>query len=327
MDERPSFSYNIYVLGLSDVSKAGRRRYVSAMEKLTGRPRSEFEEELPSPVLPVFQSLDRDRARKISDSLGDSGVLVEIRPVDLPPSTENQELEPGTRYCPACNSVELAMAVECSHCGVVFQKYEREQMLKLQKEHTLEQAMIKAMQVREEWVHRATKYLESKPLSKESVEEFSPTLMADEVPFLRLHSAEGPLLLTSRRFLHLNAEKKFLSIPFEMINDVDFGGGALQIKKSKYRIQLIFHTPLPISPEETSAKMAWNLDKESFFYKEVVMEWGYSRNFRCGSCGERDLQYRTEGRKVFCRCMHCATDHEIDLTECIAIPKIAELNA
>ncbi|MCU0856683.1 MAG: hypothetical protein MUF63_18000, partial [Rhodobacteraceae bacterium] len=72
------------------------------------------------------------------------------------------------------------------------------------------------------------------------------------------------------------------------------------------------------------AKMAWHLDKDSMFFKEVVMDWGYARNFICGSCGERDLQYRTENRKVFFRCMHCATDHDVDLVECIAVPRISE---
>ncbi len=71
-------------------------------------------------------------------------------------------------------------------------------------------------------------------------------------------------------------------------------------------------------------KMSWILDKESSFNKEVVMDWGYARNFICGSCGERDLDFRTDGTKVHCRCMHCATDHEVDLAECVAVPLLSE---
>jgi hypothetical protein len=228
------------------------------------------------------------------------------------------------RHCPACYAVQPAMAIECGRCGVVFKKYEREQLLKMQREHTLEQAMIKAMQVREEGLQRANKYIATKPLSPDAITDFSPVLMKDEVPFLRLDSSEGPLLLTSRRFLAMSTEGEFASIPFEMISEVDFGGGPIQTKKSKNRLQLVFHTPLPLPPDETVSKMAWHLDKESSYYKEVVMEWGYARNFICGSCGERELDYRTEGRKAYCRCMHCATDHDIDLTECIAVPRISE---
>lgn len=322
MDE--FFSYDIYVIGLKDASKAGRQRFTATMEKLTARPRVEFEESFPSPILPVFRALDRERAQKTSDSLASSGILIEIRPTDKPPADPEAELEPGTRQCPACNAVQPAMAIECGRCGVVFKKYEREQLLKMQREHTLEQAMIKAMQVREEWLQRANKYLETKPLAKDAVKDFSPVLMKDEVPFLRLEASEGPLLLTSRRFLARSTEGKFVSIPFEMISEVDFGGGPIQTKKSKTRLQFVFHTPLPMPPDETVSKMGWHLDKESSYYKEVVMDWGYARNFICGSCGERELDYRTEGRKAYCRCMHCATDHDIDLTECIAVPRVAE---
>jgi hypothetical protein len=317
------FSYDIYVLGLKDPSAGGRHRFASAMERLTGRPSDEFEDHFPSPNLPMFQAMDLESARNAVDALGEVGILVEIRPTDKPPMTQVHE-RVATRECPACNHIQSAVAEECERCGVVFKKYEREQLLKMQKDHTLEQAMIKAMQVREEWLQRANKYLESKPLNQDSVKDFKLMLVQDELPFLRLESAEGPLLLTSRRILAKDTVGKFVSIPYEMVKEVDFGGGPIQTKKSKARLQLIFHSPLPVPPDETFAKMAWHLDKESMFNKEVVMDWGYARNFICGSCGERDLDYRTEGRKVNCRCMHCATDHEIDLAECIAVPKISE---
>jgi hypothetical protein len=234
------------------------------------------------------------------------------------------ELEEGRRACPACDAVQPSTNIECMRCGVVFAKFEREQLLKMQKDHTLEQAMIKAMQIREEWLQRAQKFLETKPLPPEAPKDFSSVLVQDELPFLRLESAEGPILLTSRRMLTKTTEGAFISMPYEMIGEVDFGGGAIQTKKSKQRVQVKFHSPLPISPEQTLAKLGWTLDKESSFSKEVVMDWGYARSFICGSCGERDLDFRTEGNKVHCRCMHCATDHEVDLVEGVNIPLIAE---
>jgi len=322
MDE--SVSYNIHILGLKDASKSGRHRFVKAMERLTGRPRDEFEGQFPSAEIPMFQSLGVERAKKVLESLDSDGILVEIRPSDSPPIDAAEELEAGKRACPACNSVQSATNIECHQCGIVFSKYEREQLLKMHKDHTLEQAMIKAMQVREEWLQRAQKFLESKPLPEDAAKPFSGDLFRDEVPFLRLESSEGPLLLTSRRMLTKNANGKVLSIPYEMVSEVEFGGGAIQTKKNKFRVTVKFHAPLPVGPEETAAKMHWNLDKESSFSKEVVMDWGYTRNFICGSCGERNLEFRSEGAKVHCRCMHCATDHEVELAECVAVPLLPE---
>jgi hypothetical protein len=113
-----------------------------------------------------------------------------------------------------------------------------------------------------------------------------------------------------------------------MISEVDFGGGKLTMKKAKNRLQIVFHTPLPLKSGELAKNMTWYLDKESTFSKDVVIDWGYARNFICGACGERELQYRTEetpdGQKVHCRCMHCATDHEVDLAECVAVPLISD---
>jgi formylmethanofuran dehydrogenase subunit E len=55
------------------------------------------------------------------------------------------------------------------------------------------------------------------------------------------------------------------------------------------------------------------------------MDWAFARNFICGSCGERDLEYRTEVATVKMRCMHCATDHEVDMREAVAVPLITEV--
>jgi hypothetical protein len=316
------YSYDIYVLGLKDSTAGGRHRFASTMERLTGRSSDEFEEGFPPPNLPMFQAMDAARAVETADMLGDTGVLIEVRPTDKPPQKQ-PKIAAATRECPSCNEIQPAVNDECLKCGIVFKKYEREQLLKMQKDHTLEQAMIKAMQVREEWLHRATQYLEQNKMATDASAAFASELVQDEVPFLRLNSEEGPILLTSRRLLS-RKEKVFESVPYEMIREVDYGGGPIKTSKSKFRLQISFHTPFPLKSGEMAKNMSWHLDKDSSFSKDVVMDWGYARNFICGACGERELQYRTEETRMLCRCMHCATDHEIDLQECMAVPLISE---
>jgi len=316
------YSYDIYVLGLKDPTAGGRHRFAATMERLTGRSSDEFEEGFPPSNVPMFQSMDAERAVETADALGDTGALIEVRPTDKPPQ-EQPKIAVATRECPACNQIQPATNDECLKCGVVFKKYEREQLLKMQKDHTLEQAMIKAMQVREEWLHRATQYLEQHKMVKDASAAFAAELVQDEIPFLRLNSEEGPLLLTSRRLL-ARRENVFESVPYEMMREVDYGGGKIKMAKSKFRLQIIFHTPFPLKSGELSKSMTWHLDKDSSFSKDAVIDWGYARNFICGACGERELEYRTDEKRMFCRCMHCATDHEIDLQECMAVPLISE---
>jgi hypothetical protein len=316
------FSYDIYVIGLKDPSAGGRHRFASTMERLTGRPSDEFENGFPPSNVPMFQAMDQEGAVETAHELGETGVLIEVRPTDKPPQ-EQPKFTAATRHCPACNAIQPATGEECVKCGIVFKKYEREQLLKMQKDHTLEQAMIKAMQVREEWLHRATQYLEQHKMTKDASAAFAAELVQEEVPFLRLNSEEGPILLTSRRLL-TRREKVFESVPYEMISEVDYGGGKIKTSKSKFRLQITFHTPIPLKSGELAKNMTWHLDKDSSFNKDAVIDWGYARNFICGACGERELEYRTDGQKVFCRCMHCATDHEIDLSECMAVPLIGD---
>jgi hypothetical protein len=112
------------------------------------------------------------------------------------------------------------------------------------------------------------------------------------------------------------------AIPYEMVADIDIGGGLVQ-KKNRQRLTLTFHGPLPM-PGGEGKSASCNLDKDSAFFKDVLMDWVFARNFMCGACGERDLDYRYEQGGSRARCMHCATDHEIDLREAVAIPVIKE---
>ncbi len=319
------FSYDIYVIGLNDPSAAGRSRFASVMGRLTGRSVEEYADHFPSPSIPMFQSLNTEKAQNIADTLGDEGVLIELRTSDHPPSLyEDFEDDAATKSCPSCDHVQSGMAEECERCGVVFQKYDRENILSMQQEKALEEAMVRAMQVREEWLHRATQFLEQRPLKKEDAAEFATYLMQEEVPFLRLDSSEGPILLTSRRMI-TSKDGEFESIPFEMISDVDYGrGGLVATRKQKQRLQVSFHSPFPLSTGSTVKNMVFHLSKDSSFFKDVVIDWGFARSFICGACGEREQQFRTEEKKVHMRCMHCATDHEIELVECVAVPLIGE---
>jgi hypothetical protein len=322
-------SYEIYVLGLLDPSPDGRARYVEAMEHLTGKPSANFEGAFPKASEPAFRGLERARAREVANVLGQGGVFIDVRPRHVAPDDTGDDLmeEPdrSSRNCPACGLEHAPGAVECEQCGLVFAKHEREQILKMQREQALEEALTKALQVREEWLHRAKKYLEGRPFPADGSEGFDRILVREEVPFQRLVSEEGPILMTSRRMI-AEKEEVFHSIPYEMVGDVDFGGG-LVTKKGRVRMVLTFHSPLPLTTGEAVKSMTWQLDKESSFYKDVIMDWSFSRNFICGACGERDLQYRTEGNKVRMRCMHCATDHEIDLREAVAVPIIKDVQA
>jgi len=317
-----AFSFDIHVLGLVDASPSGRTRFASTMERLTGRPGSEFEQTFPKAEDAAFQYLDQEKARLVAGALGDSGVLIEVRPRVSAPGETEAEQSLSVRVCPSCQHTQPMAAEECEACGVVFAKFEREQVFKMQKDRCLEEALTKALQVREEWLNRAKQYLETHPIPEDATEGFGRVLMRDELPFLRLASDEGPILMTSRRMIAAVGEI-FHSIPYEMISDVDVGGG-LVVKKNKVRLHFAFHSQIPLGGGEMKKSLTWQLDKDSSFYKEVIMDWAFARSFICGGCGERDLQYRTDGNKVRARCMHCATDHEIDAREAVAVPLIKE---
>lgn len=315
-----SLSFDILFLGLNEPTPAGQARYANVMERLTGRPAADFSLGADRSEDPLFRALDLDTAQKVADALGDTGVLIEVRRSTEAASDVREQVVDSVE-CPRCGYVQPAGGDECSRCGLVFAKFEREQIHGMQKSAQLEEALAKALQSREEWAQKATQYLETHPLKEGSTDGFDNVVMQDEVPFLRLTTDEGPILMTSRRLI-ASLEAGYCSIPYEMVEDVTVGGGLVQ-KKSKPRLLLAFHTSLPV-PIEPAKQASWQLDKDSSFYKEVIMDWCFSRSFLCGGCGQRDLDYRTEDNKAHCRCMHCALDHEIDMREAIAVPIAVE---
>ena len=309
-------SFDIMLLGLAHPGQAARSRYANAMARLTGRPQQEFREPRPSFEEPIFSSLEQGVAQMVARTLGDAGALIEVRRSPAIARDSRDQLAP-VDTCPGCAFVQPAGSNECARCGLVFSKFEREQVQQMQQDRGLEASLTKAISSREEWQKRATQYLEKHPLPQEAAAPFAGQIGQSELPFLRLNSEEGPLLLTSQRILATHKDSP-VSIPYEMIEDVNFGGGLVS-KKSHTRLQLVFQAPLVVG-DGSAKSLAWNLDKESSFSKEVVMDWAFARRFLCGACGARDLDYRLEGTNNRCRCMHCATDHQIDLHEALAIP-------
>lgn len=314
-------SFDIRLLGLRDPAQPGRTRFANAMHRLTARPADEFLELLSSDERQLFTALDRDAASKVADQLGAAGTLIEIQPSAAPPSGTHEQMAP-TIECPTCGFLQSAGAVECGRCGLVFAKYERERVQKMQRDQTLEEALQKALQVREEWDHRAKQYLETHPMPADATVGFEHELRREEIPFLRLIADEGPILLTSRRILVATTGRGVNAIPYEMVSDIDIGGGLVQ-KRNHVRLALTFHGPLPMGDDQAK-NIVVNLDKESSFFKDILMDWAFARNFMCGSCGARELEFRHEGSAAKARCMRCATDHDIDLREAVAIPLVKE---
>jgi hypothetical protein len=314
-------SFDIFLLGVKDASPPGRRKFFNAMARLTGREEEEFHESLSRSSRALFTTLSHDQAQMALNVLDEAGVLIEIRPNSSEPQGGEQQMV-ATHACPTCGFINPAEGEECQRCGLVFAKWERESVQRMQREQRLEEALSRALQVREEWTTRAKAYLENHPLPETASEPFAGALLSEEIPFLGLVSDEGDLLMTSRRLLY-ERDGGIGSIPYELIADVDVGGGLVQ-RKNRTRLDLTFPAALMQPGGESDNTVAFWLDKESTFYKDVVMDWAFARSFTCGSCGAHDLDFRNEGAQVRFRCMHCATDHEVDLVEAIAIPVIHE---
>jgi len=315
-----SYSFDIAFLGLKDSSSAGRSRMVLAMERLTGRSTADCQEYLSKVGLTVFDGLPADQTKLIAAALDEAGVVFEIRPKDEVARATGEVQVGDMAACPSCGFVQQAEKDECSRCGVIFSKMEKDEVRKMQKDQTLEEAQQRAEQIRQEWDDRAKHLLESRPLPDDATDAFRKALTQEEIPFLLLESVEGPLLMTSRQMLGL-VEDTFAHIPYEIIKDVDFGGG-LVVKKGHTRLLLHFHSPLPFK-DKNVASLTWQLTADSATNKETIMDWAFARSFMCGACGARDLDFRNEKGQTHGRCMHCATDHSIDLQQHRITPMIS----
>ena len=314
------YAYDIAFLGLKDPSSAGRSRMVLAMERLTGRSTADCQEFLAKVGLTIFDSLPVDQAQLIINALDEAGAVCEIRPKEDVARAVSDAPGGGMAACPSCGFVQLAGKDECPRCGVIFSKMEKDDIRKMQKDQALEEAQQRAEQIKREWDDRAKHFLESRPLPEDRYEMFKKNLTLEEIPFLLLETAEGPVLMTSRQMLAL-MDGLIVQLPYEIIKDVDFGGG-LVVKKGHTRLVLHFHSPIQVKEKNTTS-LTWQLSADSATNKEVIMDWAFARSYMCGACGARDLDYRNEKGQTRARCMHCATDHAIDLVHHTITPKIS----
>jgi len=313
-------SFDIAFLGLKDPSTAGRSRMVVTMERLTGRSTADCQEYLSRVGLTIFDSLPPDQARLIIDALEEAGAVCEIRPKDGVAQTGSDAPGGGMLACPSCGFVQQAGMDECSRCGVIFSKMEKDDINKMQNDQALEEAQQRAEQIRQEWDERAKQFLESRPLPEIDYKAFNKVLTQEEIPFLLLETAEGPILMTSRQVLGL-VEDVFVFLPYEIIKDVDYGGGLVG-KKGHTRLVLHFHSPVPFNDKHVNS-LTWQLTADAATNKEIIMDWAFARSFMCGACGARDLDFRHKKGRINARCMHCATDHSIDLRYHKIIPIIS----
>jgi len=304
------YSFDIAFLGLKDPSTAGRSRMVLAMERLTGRSTAECQEVLSKVGLTIFDALPVDQAQLIISALDDAGAVCEIRPKEEAARSVGETMGGGMTQCPSCGFVQQAGLEECSRCGVIFSKMEKDDLRKIQDDQTLEEAQQRAEQIRQEWDERAKQILESRPISEDAAKPFLDVLTQEEIPFLLLEAAEGSILMTSRQMLGIT-EGVVAFLPYEVIKDVDFGGG-LVVKKNHTRLVLSFHMPIVFNGKNVNS-LTWQLTADAATNKEAIMDWAFARSYLCGACGARDLDFRNEKGATHGRCMHCATDHAIDL--------------
>ncbi len=313
-------SFDIFFLSLREPSKTGRLRFSQTLAHISDLSNEKIEELLKTPGQLIFERLSRERANEIVTALGQAGARLEIRPNPAPP---NVERDIATRKCPRCGFIERADAQECSQCGLVFAKWEREQVRAMQREQRLEEAMAKAVQVRQKWTERATEYVAKHPLRGDVPAPLQAKLSLQETAFMIVQSEEGPLVLTSRRCL-CERNGVTLSLPWELMSGIEFGGGLLKKRGDVSRMQMTLYGPVTTGKGETADKLVWQVNGLDAVDRDTIMSWAYARKFPCGACGKTDLQFRIDGNRVHARCMYCATDHEIDLEEALAIPILAD---
>ncbi len=303
-------SFDIAFLGLNDSSATGRARMINAMERLTGRSTADCQEYLARIGLTIFDNLPADQAELILKALDDAGAICEVRPKERAPRSAGESPGGEMFQCPSCGFIQPAGLDECPRCGVVFAKIEQDDVRQMQKDTALEEAQARAEQVRQEWDDRANQFLERQSLSDGATKAFETSLAQEEIPFLLLNATEGSALMTSRQVLLL-LEGEFAFLPYEIIKDVDFGGG-LVVKKGHTRLIFNLHVPVPFKGKSVNS-ITIQLDADAATNKETIMDWSFARSYMCGSCGARDFDFRSDQDYLHARCMHCATDHTIDL--------------
>jgi len=303
-------SFDIAFLGLSDPSATGRARMINAMERLTGRSTADCQESLSRIGLTIFDNLPADQAELILKAMDEAGAVCEVRPKEAAPRSGGEGPGGEMFQCPSCGFIQPAGLDECPRCGVIFAKMEQDEVRQMQKDTALEEAQARAEQVRQEWDDRALQFLERQALNDGATKAFETVLAQEEIPFLLLNATEGSALMTSRQVLLL-LEGEFAFLPYEVIKDVDFGGG-LVVKKGHTRLVFNLHVPVLFKGKSVNS-ITIQLDADAATNKETIMDWSFARSYLCGACGARDFDFRGDKGELRARCMHCATDHIIDL--------------
>lgn len=268
---------------------------------------------------PLFRSIDGQTATEILAKLDEIGIRTEIRPAAPPsaaapmiPTVENKTLP-----CPSCGFANPESQPDCGACGLVFAKFDRREVSRMMAETRLEEEINRARRIEQEWTDKASDYRAQHQLPAGVTAPFADDLLVEEVPFLRLETDLGPLLLTSKRML-ARTKKELLSIPFEMISSVEFGGG-FSILGGNIRMVLTFKAPLVIKRLRAST-LTLQVQKNTSYDRETILHWAFSKNFICGRCGARELSFRLDKAESRARCMRCAADHSINLTHAVALP-------
>lgn len=270
----------------------------------------------------LFRAVDGPTAAAIIDDLDPLGVKTEIRPVAPEPATPAAAATPVGPPCPSCQFPNPEGQAECGACGLVFAKYEQRVVRRMMKDARLEEELSKARMIDQEWTDRAAGYIRKHPLPGSALDSFTDELSAEEIPFLRLESDGGPILLTSRRMLVTFKKEGVASLPFEMMDGVELGGG-FTILGGTIKMVITFKAPTFLAGQKRSS-LTRQVRKDAGFDREALLHWSYSKNFLCGQCGARDLAFRYEQGRTRCRCRRCAADHLIDLKQAVARPTGAE---
>ncbi len=302
--------FDIVTLAFPPDTSAARARFDFVLDRYSNFIPPESQPRWGATGRTIFESVDGGTAGEILDALDAVGVRTEIRPVSptkTPPSPG--AATPVGVPCPSCGFSNDETSIDCAACGVVFAKFEQLQVRRMMEAARLEEEVNRIQRIRQEWTEKALSYREKRPLAPAAIAPFKSVLVTEEVPFLRLDSDRGPLLLTSLRLL-TEIRGEMVSIPYETIAEAELGGG-FQVLGGNVRMALTLKSPLMVGRTRVPS-LTRQVQKNAAWDPETVMDWIYSRNFICGGCGARDLDFRLENRKTRVRCMRCARDHEVD---------------
>jgi len=301
---------------MADATPEGRAQLLGVLQQVSQRPASQFADCFDHPELPLLSCVPTQQAQAVFTALQGIGAHVELRRAEDATSPTPSSEHTGF-VCPTCGFAQPLDSEECVKCGLLFTRWQREKLEQDQIERQLERSLDMALHQRKKHIDLARDLQSRFKVSEQALTLFGSYLASDEVVFASLWSREGMLLLTSRRLL-FELEHGIASIPWEVVEDLDHSDMLVK-KKGMLRIIFKFVCDLPL-PGKPAKSIARTFEKEASWVKDTILDWVYARSFICASCHLEEATFRRKGEKVFMRCMHCATDHEVDMHEAIALP-------